>query len=92
MLLFGEEVGIAATPALSLPSGTYTTPQQLVITDSTPGAVIYWRNDGQDPTPPLGALRYYGPITVEGSYTLKAVAVAPGYVQSAVAKATYNYK
>lgn len=91
--LFGEEVRATATPVFSIPSGTViTSPRKLYITDSTPGAVIYWRNDGQIPTLPGGANRYTGPITIRGSWTVKAIAVAPGHVQSAMIGATYNYK
>ncbi|MGB6688545.1 MAG: Ig-like domain repeat protein [Terracidiphilus sp.] len=38
----GEEVRVTAAPVFSPPSGsTFTSPQKLYITDSTPGAVIY---------------------------------------------------
>src|SRR5437773_10120398 len=35
----------AATPTLSPPSGTYTPPHLVTITDSTPGATIYYTTD-----------------------------------------------
>jgi hypothetical protein len=92
--LAGTEVPITATPVFSPPSGaTFTSPRQLTITDSTPGAVIYWSNDGQDPKlPPYATNRYSGPITVDGSWTMKAIAIAPGHVQSNITTARYVYK
>ena len=90
--VLGTEVRIAATPVFSPVSGTtFSTPGKVAITDTTPGAHIYWTNDGSDPKPPGGANLYTGPITVNGSWTFKAVADAPGYVQSDLAVASYTY-
>jgi hypothetical protein len=36
--------------------------------------VIYWTNDGQDPTIPYGGVRCTGPILVQGGWTIKAIA------------------
>ncbi len=77
----------AATPVFSLAPGTYTSTQTVTITDTTPGAVIYYTTNGSVPT--TGSASYSGPITVSTTETIKAIAIANGYSQSAVASATY---
>ncbi len=76
-------VTAAATPTLSPASGTYTTAQTVTISDSTPGAVIYYTTDGSVPTP--SSTKYTGPITVSSTETINAIATAANYVSSAVA-------
>ncbi len=78
----------AATPAISPASGTYPSPQTATITDSTPGAVIYYTTDGTAPSNASSV--YAGPVAIPATTTLKAVAFAPGSAQSAVASATYT--
>ncbi len=80
--------GITATPAFSVASGTYTTPQTVTITDATSGAKIYFTTDGSTPT--TASTLYTGAIAVNGSMTLKAVALASGYTLSGTASATYT--
>ena len=77
-------LAVAATPAFSSASGTYTNWQTVTISDSTPGAVINYIIDGNTP-----ASIYSGPITVSSSETIEAVASASGYADSAVATASY---
>lgn len=79
--------GLAATPTFSLAAGTYVNAQVVKITDSTPGATIYYTTDGSVPS--AGSLVYTGPITISSSETLKAIAVATGFPGSAVASAAY---
>ena len=78
----------AATPTLSPASGTYTTAQTVTISDSTPGAVIYYTTDGSVPTP--SSTKYTGPITVSSTETINAIATAANYVSSAVASGMYT--
>ncbi len=78
----------AATPTISLASGTYTGPQTVTITDSVSAAAIYYTTDGSTPT--TGSLLYSGSITVETNETIQAIAVVSGFTESAVAKATYT--
>jgi hypothetical protein len=78
----------AATPVFSPTAGTYTAAQSVKITDATAGAVIYYTLNGATPT--TASTRYTGPISVAISETLKAIAVASGYTNSAVATATYT--
>ena len=78
----------ASTPGFSPKSGTYTGMQSVTITDSTAGATIYYTTDGTTPT--TSSTVYSQPIIVQTSETLKAMAVAPGYLSSRVASASYN--
>ncbi len=71
---------VAASPYFSLAGGTYSSTQTLVLTDSTPGAKIYYTTDGSSPSDD-GRI-YTGPITIECSQLVMAVAVAPGYRSS----------
>jgi hypothetical protein len=80
----------AATPVISRPSGTYSAGQTISLSDSTPGAAIYYTLDGKTPTDTTG-IRYKGPETLEMSATLKVVAYAPGHTPSPVAEAVYRF-
>jgi uncharacterized repeat protein (TIGR03803 family) len=84
---FGVEVTAAAKPVFSPKAGTYDTPQSVTISDATAGAKIYYTTDGSTPT--IGSSRYTGPIAVTASEILKAIAVATGDKNSAVAIADY---
>jgi N-acetylneuraminic acid mutarotase len=77
-----------ASPAFSVPSGTYSAPQTVTISDATSLAAIYFTTDGSTPT--TGSSLYSGPITVSSSETLLAIATASGDTVSAVASATYT--
>ena len=79
---------VAAPPSFGVAAGTYTSAQSVSISDSTPGAVIYYTTNGTTPT--TTSTPYSGAVTVSTSETLKAVAIAGGYSQSAVASATYT--
>ena len=76
-----------ATPAFSVAAGTYATPQIVTITDTNPGATIYFTTDAS--TPSVASTAYTGPITVSSTETISAIAVAANYNDSAVAKAAY---
>jgi hypothetical protein len=81
----------AATPVFTPPTGTYTSAQTVSLSDSTPGATIYYTTDGSTPT--TSSTQYTGPITVSSaaSFTeiIQAIALANGYSQSPVSAATY---
>jgi sugar lactone lactonase YvrE len=76
-----------ATPGFSVAAGTYPTPQSVTITDTTPGATIYYTTDAS--TPSMASTAYTGPITVNTMQTISAMAVAANFNDSAVAKAAY---
>lgn len=78
----------AAIPHFSPAGGTYNSAQSVTLSDSTPGATIYFTTDGSAPT--TSSTAYSGAITVASTQTIKAVAVAPGYSASTVATATYT--
>lgn len=78
----------AATPQFSVPSGQYTSRQVVSIADATPGATIYYTSDGSGPT--TSSPRYAGPISVVTSTVIEALAVAPGYSNSGLARASYT--
>jgi hypothetical protein len=77
-----------ATPTFNLPQGTYTTVQSVSISDTTPGATIYYTTNGNAPT--TSSSVYSGPITVVSTETLNAIALSSGYSTSAVATAAYT--
>jgi N-acetylneuraminic acid mutarotase len=77
-----------ATPIISPAAGTYTTEQSATISDSTPGATIYYTTDGSTPT--TSSTVYSGAITVSATETIQAIAVATNYLNSAVATAAYT--
>ncbi len=77
----------AATPTFSPGTGTYTSAQSVTISDSTPGSTIYYTTNGSTPT--TASAVYSSPISVTANTTIEALAVAPGFAQSAVASAAY---
>ena len=81
------QAGVTATPTFSPAAGTYAAAQSVAISDSTPGAVIYYTTNGTAPT--TSSPVYSTAITVSANATLEALAVAPGFTQSPVASAAY---
>jgi hypothetical protein len=82
----------AATPVIAPPSGTYSSSPDITITTSTPGATIYYTVDGGVPT--TASTVYTAPFPLSTSSlttrTVQAIAVANGYMTSAVARNTYS--
>jgi N-acetylneuraminic acid mutarotase len=78
----------AATPIFSTASGTYASPQSVTLSDTTPNATIYYTTNGTTPT--TTSTVYSGPIPVNSTETIEAIATASGYSTSAVASATYT--
>ena len=77
----------AATPTFSPTGGT--PPQTVTISDTTPSSTIYYTTDGSTPTTSSNV--YVTPFSVTVNPTIvKAIAIASGYAQSAVASATYS--
>ena len=80
----------APTPTLSLASGPYPDFTSLTITDAAAGAVIHYSTNGSTPTTSSDV--YTKPIVFynSGTFTVKAIAVASGYLQSAGATGMYT--
>jgi stage V sporulation protein SpoVS len=78
----------ASAPVFALAGGSYSGAQTITLTDATPGATIYYAVHGVIPN--SNSTRYTGAITVSSSETIKAIAIADGYADSAVAAATYT--
>jgi hypothetical protein len=85
-----DVMSAAAEPIISLPSGTYTGAQMVMITDATPGAVIYYTTNGTTPSRSSAVYSSASPIMVTSSQTIKALAVAPAYATSPEAVARYT--
>jgi hypothetical protein len=77
-----------STPTFSPAAGTYTSTQSVTISDATSGATIYYTTNGT--TPSTSSTEYTGPLTVNSTETLEAIAVATGYTDSTVASAVYT--
>lgn len=84
--LFIPTVALAATPTFLPGAGTYSSPQPVTISDTTPNATIYY---AINKVPTTGSTEYGGEITISSSETLEAIAIAPGYSASAVGSAAY---
>jgi hypothetical protein len=80
----------APTPTFSPKAGTYTSTQTVKIADTAiAGLKIYYTTDGSTPT--AEATRYTSAgVKVSSTETVKAVAAATGYSDSAVASAKYT--
>jgi Legume lectin domain/Chitobiase/beta-hexosaminidase C-terminal domain len=78
----------ASAPVLNPGGENFTGSVSVAITDSTPGASIFYTTNGSTPT--TSSPKYSGPISVTATETIKAIASASGYRPSAVASETYN--
>ena len=83
-------LGTAKTPTFSPAAGTYSAKQAVILSDVTTGAVIYYTTDGSTPT--TSSTKYTAAISVNVTETIKAIAIAPGYMNSPVGSATYTLK
>lgn len=77
-----------ARPKFSVKAGSYSSSVTVKIRDNTRGAVIYYTTDGWTPT--ADSTRYTGPVTIDSTTTLQAIAIAPGELRSRVAAAVYT--
>jgi hypothetical protein len=77
----------AAAPQFSPAPGTFTSVQQVTLSDSTPGATIYYTLDGSVPT--TASTRYVQPIQVLQTTTIRAVATANSYSMSNISTGVY---
>jgi hypothetical protein len=79
---------IVAEPTFTPGTGIYHSPQTVIISCATPGAVIHYTTDGT--TPSLASPIYTSPIIVDVGMTIKAFAVKAGLPDSQVVEATYR--
>jgi hypothetical protein len=78
----------AVKPVFSPAAGTYTAAQSVTLSDKTKNAAIYYTLDGSVPT--AKSIQYAGAIQVSSTKTIKAIAIASGYNNSAVTSAAYT--
>jgi hypothetical protein len=77
----------AATPTFSPAPGSYNPGQVMTLSDTTAGAVIHCTTDGSTPT---ASSPVCTTLTLNTTTTIKAIAVAAGYNNSAIASGTYT--
>ena len=81
-------VALAATPSFNPPAGAVVSGSTVAISTATPNATIYYTTDGTDPG--TSSTRYSAPIEITAAVTIKAIAMASGFANSAVASAAYT--
>jgi hypothetical protein len=81
-------LGRTTKPVFSPKPGISVSSQIVTITDKMPGAMIFYALHGETPT--MSSHRYMGPITINSTETIKAIAIVKGYSESLVATATYT--
>ena len=79
----------AAAPTITPNGGTFSTSQNVQLSSATGSASIYYTLDGSAPTP--SSTLYTAPIPISTNTTIKAIASAPGFVQSGVSTATFAF-
>ena len=79
-----------AKPVITPAGGSIVKGKTVTITDATKGAVIYYTTNKTTPT--AKSTRYTGPIKINVSETIEAVAIASKYVASPVASASFTAK
>ena len=79
-----------ATPSIQPAGGTFTSPQTIFITDATPGSAIFYTTDGSAPT--ASATVYSAPFSLSSTATIKAMATASGYSNSAIAGSAFSFR
>ncbi|HWB02891.1 MAG TPA: lamin tail domain-containing protein [Verrucomicrobiales bacterium] len=82
--------GFVADTKFSLNRGFYNTPQTLTITTSTQGASIRYTTNGAWPSETAGTL-YTGPITVDRTMPVRAIAYKTGHRSTNVDTNTYIF-
>ena len=79
----------AAAPIFSMASGTYAGAQSITITTTIPGFTIRYTTDGSTPTKINGAI-YSGPVNINNTTMLKAIADGSSFVDSPVTSGLYT--
>ncbi len=79
----------APEPSASPGGGEYSTPQNVTLSDSIPGAKIYYTLDGTNPT--AASTQYTVPIPITTSTSIRALATAPSYQPSGVSTNSFQF-
>ncbi len=79
-----------STPIISPAGGLHISSRTVSISCSTAGAVIYYTEDGSQPT--VNSIRYSGAFILERTLTIKAIAVKDGLDPSETAIAIFTIK
>ncbi|MFV2068496.1 MAG: lamin tail domain-containing protein, partial [Pirellulales bacterium] len=83
-------VGFVEETVFSVEHGFFDSPFDVEITTSTVGATIHYTLDGSKPTPTEGTV-YTGPLTIDTTSTLRAVAFKDEFLQTDVGTQTYIF-
>lgn len=83
-------LGAVEDTKFSVDRGFYNAPFQLSITTDTPSATIYYTTNGTVPTPGTGIL-YSGPVTVDHTTVVRAIATKASYVSTNVDTQSYFF-
>ena len=86
-LLNGQDT--AASPVISPNGGTFSSSQSVTLSSTTASASIYYTLDGSTPT--SSSTLYSAPFSINTNTTVKAIASAPNYLQSAVSTAVFTF-
>ena len=80
----------AAAPTFTPAAGSFTAAQSVSLSDATNGASIYYTTNGSTPTTASTLYSPAAPIAVSTTTSIKAIAVASGYLNSPVATGTFT--
>jgi hypothetical protein len=86
----GEDVPLqqVESPAINPNGGIFTGPVTASLSTATSGASIYYTLDGSEPN--MNSTVYGGPMLIESTSTLKAIATKEGLANSAVSSANFT--